>query len=859
MTGSGGGGRGGEGGRPATPPSRSAATASSPSSAAASTTASSRNLRQGSPTSVEEELLSSVEKFGELLLTACAGGITADAFAPAGASSSNGGVGVRGRRGGRTSPTGSTTSRGGGSTRPSTSANDGVGVVGCCGVGSVSDRPASPTFSTSSRSSSPSYLNSYSADLFAASGGAKRAAGTGTASSSSGGRYQSQNQHKRRASSSSRQGGAGAVAGSKSSSSSAANTASLVHGRAFPPLHNSVTSAERFTSGTASDLLSVYFADSATRSMERFHIERGDDSVRFGRWTKLPMTTYRLDRAHSDVDALVSTTASGGTSSSTRQQCMNDFAGTGQGGRATPPASSLLGAAGGVTGSRRPTLRGLPPGGVPGSPFAAAVAAAERQSLSLLGDVPPFLLSRPTLERHGTFRTPVRVPAAGMSVTEVSIVQRLFHLGGKKNDKHSTRNRSHFSSISNDDNDVLDEDDDMTYVIESVLRLLDVPYSDRFRVVMRQTISTDQRAVSSEPPTIDECLACSIPLCTPHIGDKSRRGSASSFNKMMSTAILRLEFEIQFHRTCMYEDRIRKMLTKKINKLLLSWCLWAQEGWVEERVVNNTKSSQMCMGMPLSSAPLADCGAISGCGDNADTSSVASASSSTRLQRARKWQSLSKKNDSFLLWSMTDIDEQEDDIVIGDESSLASDMSNVGLHRLEWRNRSLTGKEHVEIGTTTFANSNSSDSAVPPLQDDTFSYRGQGIELCLSDDEEYTPNGSPRTRRHVSLSNISTSQGCLSPYGVEVVYVSDGSANSDADSPHEESGGGKKKIVSVDAAASPIPDLQNAPPLPSSVLKGRSRGGFNRRKNKFGQRKQLKALSEHSEADTSSESAQASI
>jgi len=843
---------------PETPPSRH------------STAQKSSNARQDSPTSVEEELLSSVEKIGEMLLSACTGGAV-DAFVTPAAA---GGTGTcRTPASNTSSLRGTTSSRGRGDDGAGTSnssTSSSMDVVGCCGVtvgvgvgaaGVDDDRPASPTTSVSSRSSSPSYLNTYSTDLFASSGRRRAAAATAT-SSSSGGHYQHH-----RASSSSQQ-----VGTTTSAAASSTNTASLVHSRAFPPMQNSVTSAERFANGTASDVLSLYFADSAPRSMEKFHIERGDDSVRFGRWTELPTATYRLDRAQSSVDAL--------TMNSMQQQRrqqrrrLHDLGrdGVGTAGRATPPplSSSLLGAAGGVGGSRRPTLRGLPPGGggvSSSSTSSSAAAAAERQSLSLLGDVPPFLLSRPTLERHGAFRTPVRVPGAGMSVTEVSIVQRLFHMGGKKKQKHRRRGSSSSSSSSSGH-------DDTTYIIESVLRLLDVPYSDRFRVAMRQTITTEQRAVKSETPTIDECLACSIPLCTPHLGGASRyhdggsssssssvgsssqRGS-SSLEKMMSTAILRLEFEIQFHRTCLYEDRIRKMLTKKINKLMLSWCLWAQDGWLEERAVSSP-NSRMCMGVPLSSVPAADCSAIPGCGDNADNSSVASASSSSRSQRAKKWQSLSKRNDSFLLWSMTDIDEQEDDIVIGDESSLASDMSNVGLHRLEWRNRSLTGKEQVETSVSSLTNFNAQ-----PFQEDYSdknSYRGQGIELCLSDDEEYTPNRSPRTRRHnVSLATIPGSQRSLSPHGVEVVYVSDGSTNSDTDSPPNKSGGAKKVVHADDTAKMSIPDLQNAPPMPTSVLKGRSREGFNRRKNMFGQRKRLKALSEHSEADTSSDSVHPSI
>merc|ERR1719199_2286287 len=169
--------------------------------------------------------------------------------------------------------------------------------------------------------------------------------------------------------------------------------------------------------------------------------------------------------------------------------------------------------------------------------------------------------------------------------------------------------------------------------------------------------------------------------------------SSSMSGTKMSSANVRLEFEIQFHRTCMYEDRIRRMLTKKINKLMLSWCLWAQDGWAEDQRAASVAAlggtpARMCMGIPLSSIPVGACSRLtSACGDT-DTNSVVSGgggvspANARGVPRVKKWQSLSKRNDSFLLWSMTDIDEQddEDDIVIEDEGNLASDMSNVGLH-----------------------------------------------------------------------------------------------------------------------------------------------------------------------------------
>ena len=701
---------------------------------------------------------------------------------------------------------------------------------GTGGVPPPAPRPASPTFSVGSKGS-VSLNSNYSPDLF--SGGSPPSSPAGSRGSVGGGYARPPR--------------------SSASSSSPSPLSSVVHSKAFPPLRNTVSSAERFQNGTAEDVVATYFHDRAGRSMGWFHMERGDDAVRFGRWTRLPTAEYRLDRARSDV----STTAASG------------FGGVGGGGgqhrRPTPSAtaattSSLLDAASGRT--RRPPSR------LPSKTSVAGVGGGP--SLSLLGDVPPFLLSRPAMERHGTFRTPVRVPAAGMSVTEVSIVQRLFHLSGKTSQRSS-------SSIAGSKSG--GGEDDTIYVIESVLRLLDVPYSDRFRVVMRQTINTEHWTTAAAEPTIDECLACSIPLMS---GMTNRHAAAAtenpnggrstplspSMNKMMSTANVRLEFEIQFHRTCMYEDRIRRMLAKKINKLMLSWCLWAQDGWAEDRraamaasVFGGASSTRMCMGVPLASLPVGACSRLAGGCVDADNGSVVSggggtpSASAQGAPRPKKWQSLSKRNDSFLLWSMTDIDEQddEDDIVIEDEGSLASDMSNVGLHRLEWRNRSLTGKEHVSSIAST-----SDNYAAPPAgpdvtrepstkgdsnENDRSSYRGQGIELCLSDvdDEDYAPTLPPRSPRPTGTSLPAGIANGLSPQGVEVVYVSDGTIDSPVVQRSKNTGG---KVATETAAAVAgeisLPDLNqrmasaaSTPPLG----KPRSKGGFQRRKHVFGRKK----------------------
>jgi len=633
-----------------------------------------------------------------------------------------------------------------------------------------------------------------------------------------------------------------------------------------------VSASERFQNGTARDVVATYFLDRAVRSMDRFHLERGDDSVRFGRWTRLPTAEYKLDRSRSDMH--------GAAVATSMNTAASGFGGVGGGGgrhRPSPSAggaaantSSLLDAANGRpkrVPSRPASSAGGGPGGgggaCPSSPTlpskTSVAGVGGGPSLSLLGDVPPFLLSRPAMERHGAFRTPVRVPGAGMSVTEVSIVQRLFHLGGKRNPNGKNDN------------------DDTTYVIESVLRLLDVPYSDRFRVVMRQTISTEHWTTVAAEPTIDECLACSIPLMS---GMTNRHAAAtrenpssgrstplfSSLSTVMSTALVRLEFEIQFHRTCMYEDRIRRMLTKKINKLMLSWCLWAQDGWADDQraammasELADASSSRMCMGLPLTSLPIADCSRLTGGCVDADSGSVVSGgggappANGRGAPRPKKWQSLSQRNDSFLLWSMTDIDEQddEDDIVIEDESSLASDMSNVGLHRLEWRNRSLTGKEHVSSVSLMPEN-----FAVPPAaldiaqgpstkgdanDIDRGSYRGQGIELCLSDvdDEDYEPALPPRSPKTVGTSLPARISNGLSPQGVEVVYVSDGTIDSPV-AQRSKKTGSKDVAEATNAGEITLPDLHqqmaSAASTPS-LGKPRSKGGFHRRKHVFGRKK----------------------
>ena len=774
-----------------------------------------RKRRQGeSPTSVgsvEDDLLSSVERFGELILSSCG---MEDCIGPSG-----------------------------GSGRAATASNHRSrrGSAGGGGVPPPAPRPASPTLSIGSKGS-VSLNSNYSPDLF--SGGSSPPSSPAGSRGSIGAYARPPT------------GAAGSSSAGRRSSASPSPLSSVVHSKAFPPLRNTVSSAERFQNGTAEDVVSTFFHDRAGRSMGRFHMERGDDAVRFGRWTRLPVAEYRLDRARSDVSTTAATAVSG-------------FGGVGGGGgqhhRPTPSAttattSSLLDAASGRT--RRPPSR------LPSKTSVAGVGGGP--SLSLLGNVPPFLLSRPAMERHGTFRTPVRVPAAGMSVTEVSIVQRLFHLCGKKSQKRS-------SSIVGSESG----DDDTIYVIESVLRLLDVPYSDRFRVVMRQTINTEHWTTVAAEPTIDECLACSIPLMS---GMTNRHTAAarenpsggrstplsSSMNKMMSTANVRLEFEIHFHRTCMYEDRIRRMLTKKINKLMLSWCLWAQDGWAEDRraamaasVLGGASSTRMCMGVPLASLPVGACSRLAGGCVDADNGSVVSgdggiSSANARgAPRPKKWQSLSKRNDSFLLWSMTDIDEQddEDDIVIEDEGSLASDMSNVGMHRLEWRNRSLTGKEHVSSIASTPDNytappvgpdvTRGSSTKRDSNENDRSSYRGQGIELCLSDvdDEDYAPALPPRSPRPTGTSLPAGIANGLSPQGVEVVYVSDGTI----DSPIVQRSRNTSGKVATEAAAAAaaageisLPDLHqrmasavSTPPLG----KPRSKGGFQRRKHVFGRKK----------------------
>ena len=705
-----------------------------------------RKRRQGeSPTSVgsaeDMDLLASVERFGELILSSCG---MEDCIGPGAAGNGNGAPLLAGRRAG----TG----------------------------GGIPPRPASPTLSLGSRGS-VSLNSNYSPDLFA--GGSPP-----TSPSRGYSRY------------------ARPPTGGATSRRSSSPLSSVVHCKAFPPLGNTVSVAERFDNGTAQDVVSAFFLDRAVRSMGRFHLERGDDAVRFGRWTRLPTEEYRLDRARSDV----STAA-------------------GAGGTNLPSKTSVVGVGGGP-------------------------------SLSLLGDVPPFLLSRPAMERHGTFRTPVRVPASGMSVTEVSIVQRLFGLSDKKKTAGTQRSGN----------------DDTTYILESVLRLLDVPYSDRFRVVMRQTISTEHWTAVAAEPTIDECLACSIPLMggmtsrpsAAASGGRSSPLSSSMSGTKMSSARVRLEFEIQFHRTCMYEDRIRRMLTKKINKLMLSWCLWAQDGWAEDQraasvaALGGTTPARMCMGIPLASIPVGACSRLtSACGD-ADTNSVVSGgggggvspANARGVPRVKKWQSLSKRNDSFLLWSMTDIDEQddEDDIVIEDEGSLASDMSNVGLHRLEWRNRSLTGKEHVSsVALTTDkyagAPAGTDTTQLSPTTEgdandnDRSSHRGQGIELCLSDDEDYTPTLPPLSPRPNGTIPTSISNG-LSPHGVEVVYVSDGTVDSPVAQRSRKTDASKVVTKVPDVGEIGCPDLQEriasaaaAPPLG----KPRHKGGFHRRR--FGRKK----------------------
>ena len=775
-----------------------------------------RKRRQGeSPTSVgsvEDDLLSSVERFGELILSSCG---MEDCIGPSGGGTGGNGC-VR-------AATAALTTAAGASTNPRSRPPP-------------APRPASPTLSIGSKGS-VSLNSNYSPDLFA--GGSPPSSPAGSSRGSMGG-------HAR----------------PPRSSSASSPLSSVVHSRAFPPLLNTVSSVERFQNGTAEDVVSAYFHDRAARSMGRFHMERGDDAVRFGRWTRLPMAEYRLDRAQSDVSTAAAASGFGGVGG-----------GGGQHHRPTPSAtatatttSSLLDAAS-ASGRTRIPPSPVAPSRLPSKTSVAGVGGGP--SLSLLGDVPPFLLSRPAMERHGTFRTPVRVPAAGMSVTEVSMVQRLFHLSGKKSQRSSSSSSIAGSKSGGDDNTI--------YVIESVLRLLDVPYSDRFRVVMRQTISTEQWTTVAAEPTIDECLACSIPLMS---GMTNRHTAAaretpsggrstplsSSMGKVMSTANVRLEFEIQFHRTCMYEDRIRRMLTKKINKLMLSWCLWAQDGWAEDQraamaasVLGGASSTRMCMGVPLASLPAGACSRLaSGCVDS-DNGSVVSGGGGTSSANARgaprpkKWQSLSKRNDSFLLWSMTDIDEQddEDDVVIEDEGSLASDMSNVGLHRLEWRNRSLTGKEHVSSIAST-----SDTYAAPPAgldvtpgpstkgvsnENERSSHRGQGIELCLSDDEDYAPVLPPRSPRVTGTSLPAGIANGLSPHGVEVVYVSDGTVDSPV---VQRSRNADKKVADEAAAAAAgeisLPDLHQRMASAASTPtlgKPRSKGGFQRRKHVFGRKK----------------------
>ena len=741
-----------------------------------------RKRRQGeSPTSVgsaeDMDLLASVERFGELILSSCG---MEDCIGP------------------------------------------GVAGNGAPPAGRRPPRPASPTLSLGSRGS-VSLNSNYSPDLFA--GGSPPSSPRGYS------RY------------------ARPRTGGATSRRSSSPLSSVVHCKAFPPLGNTVSVAERFDNGTAQDVVSAFFLDRAFRSMDRFHLERGDDAVRFGRWTRLPTEEYRLDRARSDVSTAKPTTASG------------FVGGGGVGHRPAPSAvtasmaatASLLDAdSGGNPTTARPAAG---TGGTNLPSKTSVVGVGGGPSLSLVGDVPPFLLSRPAMERHGTFRTPVRVPASGMSVTEVSIVQRLFGLSDKKKTQRSGKSN-----------------DDTTYILESVLRLLDVPYSDRFRVVMRQTISTEHWTTVAAEPTIDECLACSIPLMggmtsRPSAAASSGRSSplsSSMSGTKMSSANVRLEFEIQFHRTCMYEDRIRRMLTKKINKLMLSWCLWAQDGWAEDQraasvaALGGTTPARMCMGIPLSSIPVGACSRLaSACGD-ADTNSVVSGgggggvspANARGVPRVKKWQSLSKRNDSFLLWSMTDIDEQddEDDIVIEDEGSLASDMSNVGLHRLEWRNRSLTGKEHVSSVAFTTDNYAGSPAGTDTTQlspttegdandNDRSSHRGHGIELCLSDDEDYTPTLPPLSPRRNGTIPTSISNG-LSPHGVEVVYVSDGTIDSPVAPRSRKTDATSKVVPKVpDIGEIGCPDLQRiasaaaAPPLG----KPRHKGGFHRRR--FGRKK----------------------
>ena len=644
------------------------------------------------------------------------------------------------------------------------------------------------------------------------------------------------------------------------------NRRARAHRRAFPPLANVVEEgggvAVRFRRGTAAQVLAGHFEDGAARSLADFHTDRGDDQARFGPWTGLQ---HAPPASASTLPPLV-----GGLPP------IGD-----RGGSSSPPHSrKRLGAA--VTAGRQGTAS---PSGTGGT-----------ATLSLMGgDIPMSLLSSPPSERRGSFRTPVRVPGAGLSMTEVSMVQRLFHMD------------------SGDDLGLAgpDSDEDRTYVIESVLRLLDVPYSDRFRVVIRKTLRTEPpRAAgtstladrsnaladdlvslspppspgrpaeafsSSSPPpspvpssasgasSAAAASASSVRLCaagsSPHSGLKTRKELREQ--RLLSdaartpTALVRVEFEVQFQRRCKFEDRIRRMLTKKITKLLQSWCVWALDGWNRERVAGADGGGGRETPLHGRASPLPGRGlGLGACMDLGSPElgcfeGPAPCGGAGSRRGPRRWQSLpkgAKGNESFLLWSMTDLDDDDDDEWPwpGTGPALQRELSSgsMGENRLEWhggRRRNLREKE--EASRFVIVPNPSRDDSYAGASQSSDRHRGMGIELCLSDDGDDAVPGrrplNPISPVRAAPSELPISQLSLSPCGFEVVYMSDGgsvssSGESSPPSPASDGEGGG-------GVAAASRSLFNAPPLPAS----RHGGGFGRR------RASRKAEAERKQAQTS--------
>uniref|UniRef100_A0A6U3S138 VASt domain-containing protein n=1 Tax=Ditylum brightwellii TaxID=49249 RepID=A0A6U3S138_9STRA len=207
------------------------------------------------------------------------------------------------------------------------------------------------------------------------------------------------------------------------------------------------------------------------------------------------------------------------------------------------------------------------------------------------------LWSRPVLERTITFRTPVNVPM-GPKYSEVSMLQRVLRV------------------------------EEEMYVIESSMRLLDVPFSKRFHIVIRQTIETNRlsqrrrEGANEEKKTKRknkkgrELYGChddirnlqSTPLFSrggvqkqqqrmnglrppdlqPVSSDESEDDNTEEeieefqlVPPVPSATALCVEFEIRFTKQCKFEDQIRHGLTKKIRRLLASWCRRTQKEWNE--------------------------------------------------------------------------------------------------------------------------------------------------------------------------------------------------------------------------------------------------------------------------------------